>query len=70
MFDDAALFQQQDVVDVIQRFQPVRDDNPRSCVEQPLEGDLQQALSGRIQPRRRLVQQHQTRIAQQHTREG
>ena len=70
MLHRLAVLQDQDLVGAVDRVQPVGDDDPGPVHQQPVHGPLDELLGGRVQPRRRFVQDHQSGIAQEDAGEG
>ena len=64
------VLQDQDVVGVGDRVQPVRHDDAGAALEQPAERRVHQPLGGRVEARGRLVQDHQVGVAQEDARAG
>ena len=62
--------QDQDVVDLLHRAQAMGDHHPGAALEQRLECVLDLALRDRVEPCRRLVQDHDGGIAQERARQG
>ena len=60
----------EDLVRVLDRRQAVRDDEARAPLEQMLQAGLQRLLGARVDVARRLVQDQDTRVGEQHAREG
>lgn len=70
VLDDLAVIDVEDLVRVLDRRQAVRDDEARAPLEQMLQAGLQRLLGARVDVARRLVQDQDTRVGEQHAREG
>ena len=69
VFDDASVIEHDDLVDVAQRRQPVRDHQRRAAAHERRDRCLQRGLGGRVDPGGRLVEHEQIRVAQPHAGE-
>ena len=69
-FDDAAVVEDHDDIGILDGGQAVRDDEARAPLEQMLQAGLQRLLGARVDVACRLVQDQDTRVGEQHAREG
>jgi hypothetical protein len=69
LLDDAPFLEDKDAVAPLQRGEAMRDDDPGAIGEQRIDRALDVPLRCRVEARRRLVEDHQTRIAQEHAGE-
>src|SRR5437764_8572594 len=70
VFDNAPLVQDDDLVDVAQRAQPMRDREHRAPLDQRLQGMHDLGFGLHVQAGRRLIQDQDRRVAQDGARDG
>src|SRR5881398_2850355 len=69
LLDDAALLEDEDAVATLNGREAMRDDDAGPVGEKRVDRALDVSLRRGIEARRRLVEDHETRIAEEHARE-